>query len=180
MPLLPAALWPAHSSHHVPSPEPVMLHLECVPTMILLSPWCKPQLKHFLHGWLYPAAHAQSLSHVPLFVTPTDCSAPGPSVHGIFPGKVTPVGCHFLPNCLGFPGGSEGKVSACNSGDLGSIPGLGRSPGEGNGNALQYSCLENPWMEQPGRLQPIGSQRVGHNWATLLYLPNCVAQLLED
>ena len=45
---------------------------------------------------------------------------------------------------LGFPGGSEVKDSACNAGDLGSIPGLGRSPGEGNGNPLQYSCLENP------------------------------------
>ena len=44
----------------------------------------------------------------------------------------------------GFPGGSEDKVSACNAGDLGSIPGLGRYPGEGNGNSLQYSCLENP------------------------------------
>ena len=43
-----------------------------------------------------------------------------------------------------FPGGSEGKVSAGNVGDLGSIPGSGRSPGEGNGNPLQYSCLENP------------------------------------
>ena len=43
-----------------------------------------------------------------------------------------------------FPGGSDGKASACNMGDLGSIPGLGRSPGEGNGNPLQYSCLENP------------------------------------
>ena len=43
-----------------------------------------------------------------------------------------------------FPGGSEVKVSACNAGDLGSIPGLGKSPGEGNGNPLQYSCLENP------------------------------------
>ena len=42
-----------------------------------------------------------------------------------------------------FPGGSDGKVSACNAGDPGSIPGLGRSPGEGNGNPLQYSCLEN-------------------------------------
>ena len=44
----------------------------------------------------------------------------------------------------GFPGGSEGKESACNVGDLCSIPGLGRSPGEGNGNPHQYSCLENP------------------------------------
>ena len=45
---------------------------------------------------------------------------------------------------ISFPGGSEVKVSACNAGDLGSIPGWGRSPGEGNGNPLQYSCLENP------------------------------------
>ena len=48
-----------------------------------------------------------------------------------------------LPKQLGFPGGSDGKASACNVGDPGSIPGLGRSPGEGNGNPLQYSCLEN-------------------------------------
>ena len=45
---------------------------------------------------------------------------------------------------LGFPGGSEVKASAWNAGEPGSIPGLGRSPGEGNGNSLQYSCLENP------------------------------------
>ena len=45
---------------------------------------------------------------------------------------------------LGFPGGSDGKESAHNAGDLGSISGSGRSPGEGNGNPLQYSCLENP------------------------------------
>ena len=45
---------------------------------------------------------------------------------------------------MGFPGDSEVKASACNAGDLGSIPRLGRSPGEGNGNPLQYSCLENP------------------------------------
>ena len=45
---------------------------------------------------------------------------------------------------MGFPGGSEVKVSACNVGDLGLIPRLGRAPGEGNGNPLQYSCLENP------------------------------------
>ena len=43
-----------------------------------------------------------------------------------------------------FPGGSDGKESAYIAGDLGSIPGLGRSPGEGNANPLQYSCLENP------------------------------------
>ena len=45
---------------------------------------------------------------------------------------------------MGFPGGSEVKASACDAGDPGSIPGLGRSPGEGCGNQIQYSCLENP------------------------------------
>ena len=45
---------------------------------------------------------------------------------------------------MGFPGGSDSKESACHTGDVGLIPGLGRSPGEGNGNPLQYSCLENP------------------------------------
>ena len=53
----------------------------------------------------------------------------------------------------GFPGGSKGKESACNEGDLGSVPGLGRSPGEGNDCLLQYSCLENP-MDR-GALQAI-------------------------
>ena len=46
-------------------------------------------------------------------------------------------------NSGGFPGGSDGKESSCNAGDLSSIPGLGRSPREGNGYSLQYSCLEN-------------------------------------
>ena len=65
-----------------------------------------------------------------------------------------------------FPGGSDGKASACNAGDLGSIPGSGRSPGEGNGNPLQYSCLENP-MDR-GALQATvhGIARIGHNLTT--------------
>ena len=45
---------------------------------------------------------------------------------------------------MGFPGGSDDKESTCNAGDWGLIPGSGRSPGEGNGNPLQYSCLGNP------------------------------------
>ena len=53
----------------------------------------------------------------------------------------TTIRYHLTP---GFPGGSDGKESAYNAGDPGSIPGSGRSPGEGNGNPLQYSCLENP------------------------------------
>ena len=84
--------------------------------------------------------------------------------------------CHksVLPklNQTSFPGGSEGKASACSAGDLGSIPGSGRSPGEGNGNPLQYSCLENP---MDGRawgatiLQSIC--RVGHEF-TFTFKPN--------
>ena len=50
---------------------------------------------------------------------------------------------------MGFPGSSDGRASACNVGDLGSIPRLGSSPGEGNGNPLQYSCLENPMDRGP-------------------------------
>ena len=62
------------------------------------------------------------------------------------------------------PGGSDGKVSVYNVRDQGSIPGLGRFPGEGNGNPLQYSCLENPmdggaWC----RLLSMGSQKVRHD-----------------
>ena len=59
---------------------------------------------------------------------------------------------------MGFPHSSVGKEFACNAGDVGSIPGLGRSLGEGNGNPLQYSCLENPMDREPGRLQSKGSQ----------------------
>ena len=62
-----------------------------------------------------------------------------------------------------FPGGSDDKASVYNVGEPGSIPGSGRSPGEGNGNPLQYYCLEIPWTEELGRLQSMGSQRVGHN-----------------
>ena len=59
---------------------------------------------------------------------------------------------------MGFPGKSDGKESACNAGDPGSIPGFGRSPGGGNGNPLQYSCQ---WTEEPDRLLSMESKRVG-------------------
>ena len=65
-----------------------------------------------------------------------------------------------------FPGGSGSKASAYNAGDSGSILGLGRSPGEGNGNPLQYSCLEIS-MSLVGSM---GSQRVGHDRATSLHI----------
>ena len=67
---------------------------------------------------------------------------------------------------MGFPAGLDGKESACNAGDVGLIHGWGRSPGEGNDNPLQYSCLENSmdrgaWWAKAHRLQ-----RVRHDWAT--------------
>ena len=66
---------------------------------------------------------------------------------------------HIVPG--GFPDGSDGKESAYNVGGLGLIPGAGRSPGEGHGNPLQYSCLENPIDR--GAWQSMGSQRVRHD-----------------
>ena len=66
----------------------------------------------------------------------------------------------------GLPGGSDGKGSVCNSGDLGLIPGLGRSPGEGHGNPLQYLAWRFPGTEEPGRLQSMGSPRVRWDWMT--------------
>ena len=67
---------------------------------------------------------------------------------------------------VGLPGCSVGKESACNAGDLGLIPGSGRSPEEGNGNPLQYSCLENPMDREAWRATVHGVTRVGHNLAT--------------
>ena len=65
---------------------------------------------------------------------------------------------------LGFPGGSDGKESACNVGDPGLIPGLGRSPGEGNGNPLSgILAWRISWTEETGEPQSIGLQRVGHD-----------------
>ena len=77
-----------------------------------------------------------------------------------------PLICKYLSLCWewGFPGGSEGKASACNVGDPGSVPGLGRSPGEGNGNPLQYSCLENP-MDREAWQATI--HRVSKGWTRL-------------
>ena len=67
----------------------------------------------------------------------------------------------YTTTFFGFPGGSEVKASACNAGDLGSIPGSGRYPGEGNGNPLQYSCLKNPHGQRSlAGLQSIESDRV--------------------
>ena len=70
----------------------------------------------------------------------------------------------------GFSSGSDGKESACNAGDAASIPGLGRSPGEGNGSPLQYSCLENPMDRGAWQATVHGVSIVGQDLATKLLL----------
>ena len=70
------------------------------------------------------------------------------------------------PVLMGIPGGLDNKKSACNAGDVGSIPGLERFPGGRHGNPLQFLLPgESPWTEGPGGVQSMGSQRDGHDWA---------------
>ena len=84
----------------------------------------------------------------------------------------------FDPWSGDYPCGLAGKESTCNTGDLGSIPGLGRSPGEGKGYPLRILAWRIPWTKQS-----MGSQRVGHNWATFTFtfwelrshIPYCTA-----
>ena len=66
----------------------------------------------------------------------------------------------------GFSGGSDGKESACNAGNLGSILGLGRSPGDGMATHSSILAWRVPWTEEPCGLQSMGSQRVGHDLVT--------------
>ena len=75
-----------------------------------------------------------------------------------------------IKSVLGFPGGASGKEPACqcrlDEREVGLMPGSGRSPGEGNGKRSSILAWEIPWTEEPGGLQSIGSQRVGHDLAT--------------
>ena len=78
-----------------------------------------------------------------------------------------PQGKGFLHDGVGgFSGCSAGKESACSAGDMGLIPGSGRSSGEGNDNPLQYSCLENPMDRGDWQATVHGIPRVGHDLAT--------------
>ena len=84
--------------------------------------------------------------------------------------------------CLrGFPGGSEVKASAWNAGDLGSIPGSGRSPGEGNGNPLQYSCLENPMEGEAwwATVHGVAKSRTRLSYLTLNYTDFLYPQIVN-
>ena len=81
-------------------------------------------------------------------------------VHGVTKSWTRLSDFHFR---LGFPCSSDGKESTRNAGDLGSIPGSGRSPGGGHGNQLQYSCLENPMDRGAWLVQSMEVKRVGHD-----------------
>ena len=75
----------------------------------------------------------------------------------------SPEAASTMDLAMGFLRGSDGKDTACNAGDPGSIPGSGRSPGEGNGNPLQYSCLENPVDKGAWGAESLGLQRIRHD-----------------
>ena len=80
--------------------------------------------------------------------------------------EITFITANFTYQCEVFPHSSVGKESACNAGDPGFIPGLGRFPGEGNGNPLQYSRLENSMDRGAWQATVHGVARVGHDLAT--------------
>ena len=104
------------------------------------------------------------LSHAQLFPTPPTIGYQGPLSVVLFRQEYW-GGLPWVlpPGYLTDPGIEH--ASPCNAGDLGSIPGLGRSPGGEHGNPLQYSCLENPHGQRSllGYLQPMGLQKVGHD-----------------
>ena len=121
---------------------------------------------HYLEYAAAAAAAAKSLQSCPTLCDPMDSNPPGCSVHRILQARTLewvaisfPIGIYYV-HTKGFPGGSVGKESACNAGDTGLIPGLGRSSGEGNGNPLQHSCLENLTDRGAWRAVACGVSRV--------------------
>ena len=129
----------------------------------LPRPWDSPGKNtgvgcHFLLQCMKVKSESEVAQPCPTLSDPKDCSLPGSSVHRIFQARVlewlgtnnTCMNCvwlHFFKSRVishGRPLWLSGKESACNAGDVGLIPRSGRSPGEGNGNPLQYSCLGNP------------------------------------
>ena len=95
-----------------------------------------------------------------------DC---GSIIYHSFIFKPVPINCIGVYCSMGFPGGSDGKASACSAGDTGSIPGLERSLEKEMATHSSILAWKIPWTEEPGGLQSLGSQRVGHDWATSLF-----------
>ena len=117
------------------------------------------------------AAAAKSLQLCSTLCDPIDGSPPGSPVPRILQARTLEWVASFL-QCMKVKSESE-VAQSCptlknlpdNAKDEDLIPGLGRSPGGGHDKPLQYSCLESPWTEEPGRLQSMGSQRIEHDWA---------------
>ena len=88
------------------------------------------------------------------------------------PTRISYVSCNAgrFFTTWGFPDGSDGKESACNARDPGSIPGSGRSTAQGNGNPLQYSCLENSMDKEPGGPQAMGCKKLDTTEQLTLFL----------
>ena len=110
----------------------------------LPCPWDSPGKNtgvacHFLLQCMKVKSESEVAQLCPTLSNPMDCSLPGSSLHGIFQARALEWGAI----AFSFPCGLAGKECSCNAGDLGSIPELGRSPGEGKGYPLQYSGLEN-------------------------------------
>ena len=135
---------------------------------------------HFLPQCMKVKSESKVAQSCPTLSDPMNCSPPGSSIHGIFqqeswsgvplpsPGTMA-TGLHSyykvyrLHSYMGFPTNSVSKESTCNAGDPGLVPGLGKSSGEGNGNPLQYSSLENPMDRGAWRSTVHVVARVGHN-----------------
>ena len=162
-------------------------------TPLFISPHLlgRPFPRHCLHlffeAWILPALQSLSASCIGLtkkfvwvfysilWTNPNDSSAwvsPfSKFLHFVFGNLLclsfTVIFSWVYVIVWGFPGGSDSKESACSAGDPGSVPGSGRSPGEGHGNPLLYIRVWRiPWTEEPGKLQFIGSQRTGNDWAS--------------
>ena len=137
------------------------------------------QPKHMWHSCMFPhcvAATSFSTS-TSLGTSPVPLTwmgvIPTPSLRGGMWCKCKHQYIHqatfFLDKAWDFPGGSDGNESTCNAGDLASIPGSGRSPEDGNGNPLQYSCLENSMDRGAWWATIQESQRIWHDWATNIF-----------
>ena len=125
---------------------------------------------HKEHRLLLPVSHVQSMSQTFLslcpFVHPLQLITLPLSV--VLLGRQGTIVIWTRSSvvfCLGFPGGSDGKESACNAGDLGLTPGLGRSPGERMSTHFSILAWKIPWTEEPGGLWSMGSQRVRYDRA---------------
>ena len=132
----------------------------------------------------------------PSLCHPTDCSLPGSFVYGISQARILEwvsssssrgssqprdwnyISCGFFTTNPIWEA-PDGKESACSAGDMGSIPGLRRSPGKGKGYPLQYSCWRIPQTEEPGgALQSMGSQSIRHDWETSTFLRKVLSSTL--